>query len=146
MFAVRGGSDVPGGLSMNTVLLHQFEQSYSHSAGGGGMSTSSQEMSLAPTKNTNMLYCISGHRISSGQLPDRSVGSATAVQFAPAGGKYSRDSVDRGDEFRLEQTYLTDRSGLKISKNRLHVASAALLPLRRLLMLGADDGTVKVVC
>jgi len=130
LYSVRRASETPGGLSLNTVLLHSFEQNETSGPNSG--------------KTSNMLYCLSGHKMSAGKLPD--VKTVAAGQGSRDSGKYSKDVIDRGDEFRLDQSWFSDRSGVKIGKSRLHVASAALLPLRRLLLLGADDGSIKVVC
>ncbi len=46
----------------------------------------------------------------------------------------------------MDPVYFSDRHGSKITKQRLQISSGALLPLRRLLLLGSSDGTVKVVC
>ena len=49
------------------------------------------------------------------------------------------------DELRLSQSYFTDRKGVKIPKNKLQVTSSVLLPLRRLLLIGTDDGLVRII-
>jgi hypothetical protein len=49
------------------------------------------------------------------------------------------------DELRLSQSYFVDRKGVKLPKNKLQVTSALLLPLRRLLLVGTDDGLVRIV-
>ena len=49
------------------------------------------------------------------------------------------------DELRLSQSYFLDRKGAKIPKNKLQITSAVLLPLRRLLLVGTDDGLVRIV-
>jgi hypothetical protein len=38
-----------------------------------------------------------------------------------------------------------DRHGQKLGKGKMHIVSAALLPMRRLLLLGGLDGTIKVI-
>jgi hypothetical protein len=134
LYTVKRPSETPGGLSLNTVLLHQFEQN----------EPNSQQQTAG--KVHNMLYCFSGHKMSAGRLPDVKNSSGGQHQSSRESAKYSKDVIDRGDEYKLEQTWFTDRASAKISKSRLHVASAALLPLRRLLLLGADDGSIKVVC
>lgn len=50
-----------------------------------------------------------------------------------------------GDEVRLTRSYFTDRTQTKIGKNRLQIASAVLLPLRRILLVGAQDGSIHVM-
>ena len=87
LYSIKGTPEIVGGLSLNTVLLHQFEQSYS--AGGASLSQHSQEMSMAPTKTLNMLYCISGNRFSLGKLPD--IKTAFAASYGPNAGKFSKE-------------------------------------------------------
>jgi hypothetical protein len=41
--------------------------------------------------------------------------------------------------------YFVDRKGVKIARGKLHVTSAALLPLRKLLLLGTEDGLIRVI-
>lgn len=45
----------------------------------------------------------------------------------------------------MSQSYFVDRKGTKLPKNKLQVTSAVLLPLRRLLLVGTDDGLVRIV-
>lgn len=49
------------------------------------------------------------------------------------------------EELRLAQTYFMDRNKSKLSRNKLQVTSAVLLQLRRLLLLGTEDGLIRVV-
>jgi hypothetical protein len=46
---------------------------------------------------------------------------------------------------RLSQSYFLDRKGVKIPRSKLNVTSAVLLPLRKLLLVGTDDGLVRIV-
>ena len=46
---------------------------------------------------------------------------------------------------KLAQTYFSDRNKQKITRFKLNTSSAVLLPLRRLLLLGTEDGYIKVV-
>lgn len=48
-------------------------------------------------------------------------------------------------EIKLAQSYFSDRSKAKLSRTRMQVTSAVLLPLRRLLLLGTEDGIIRVV-
>jgi len=49
------------------------------------------------------------------------------------------------DELKLSQSYFVDRKGTKIPRNKLNVTSSVLLPLRRLLLVGTDDGLIRIV-
>jgi len=49
------------------------------------------------------------------------------------------------EELRLSQSYFLDRKGTKIPKSKLNVTSAVLLPLRKLLLVGTEDGLVRIV-
>lgn len=46
---------------------------------------------------------------------------------------------------KLSPFYLYDRNRVKITKHKLNITSAVLLPLRRLMLIGTDDGYIKVV-
>ncbi len=50
-----------------------------------------------------------------------------------------------GEDIRLAQNYFSDRKGAKLTKSKLQVTSALMLPLRRLLLIGTEDGLVRVV-
>jgi hypothetical protein len=49
------------------------------------------------------------------------------------------------EELKLNQHYFHDREGAKLSRSKIQITSAVLLPLRRLLLLGTDEGLVRVV-
>ena len=49
------------------------------------------------------------------------------------------------DEIRLAQTYFCDRNKGKLPKQKLQVTASVMLPLRRLLLLGCEDGLVRVI-
>lgn len=49
------------------------------------------------------------------------------------------------DELKLTPSYFNDRNNLKLTKNKLQIISATLLPLRRIMLLGTADGLVRVV-
>lgn len=49
------------------------------------------------------------------------------------------------EETKLNQHYFFDRKGAKLSRSKMQVSSAVLLPLRRLLLLGTEEGLVRVV-
>jgi hypothetical protein len=49
------------------------------------------------------------------------------------------------EELRLNQSYFSDRRGVKLPKNKLQVTCSVLLPLRRLMLVGTEDGLVRIV-
>jgi hypothetical protein len=49
------------------------------------------------------------------------------------------------DEIKLNLHYMYDRKGSKLSKSKMQVTSAVMLPLRRLLLLGTEDGMIRVI-
>lgn len=53
--------------------------------------------------------------------------------------------MNDGDEVKLDLAYFADRKNNKLTKQKLQVSSATLLPLRRLLLVGTEDGQVRVV-
>mgnify|MGYP006876355704 CR=1 FL=1 len=74
-------------------------------------------------RTARVLFAMSGHKI--------------AVQHVP--------SEPTKQEIKLERAYFVDRTGAKLSKNDLAVHSVALLPLRKLMLLGTEDGLVRVL-
>lgn len=164
LYSIKGLPDNTSNYSLNTILMHSFEQNFT--TGTSNMGVHSQDMSMTPTKLTNTLYCISGNKISSGKLPD--VKNNNYNNYSSTSSKYNKDviilyyllynilkyyelytyiqAIEKGDDFKLDTNYFIDRTNTKINKNKLHIASATLLPLRRIMLLGADDGTVKVIC
>lgn len=87
VYNIKGMPDSSAGLSLNTVLVHNFEQLYTGS--GGNMGYHNQKMSLFPTKTIHAMYCLAGHKVSSGQLPSKR-----------AMGYHSRPAARTGKEVR----------------------------------------------
>ena len=53
--------------------------------------------------------------------------------------------TDETEEIRLKKSYFTEKSGAVIPKQKLQIHSAVLLPLRQLMLLGAEDGLIRVI-
>ncbi len=49
------------------------------------------------------------------------------------------------DDFKLSTSYIFEGTGAKLSKQKLQINSAVLLPLRRLMLLGTEDGFIRAV-
>ena len=109
---------------------------------GDGMGGKGYGMSGGNSKPQHVLYCISGHRMYVGRLPAFDLSTRDNVHLGPAA--VAASSVEL-DELKLSQTYFADRKGQKLPKNKLQVSAATLLPLRRLLLIGTEDGLVRVV-
>lgn len=125
-------------LNTNTVMINGFEQivgiNSNLSLARGG--TSDKVVGM-PSKSKYMMYCIAGHKLYSSRLPTyESKGEAH---------RHSSMKEVESDELRLNQTYFSDRKGSKLTRQKLQVTSSVLLPLRRLMLIGTDEGLVRVV-
>jgi hypothetical protein len=49
------------------------------------------------------------------------------------------------DELKLTKSNFTDINNVKISKSKLIASSMAIMPMRRLLVIGTEDGSVRVI-
>jgi hypothetical protein len=53
---------------------------------------------------------------------------------------------DDGDNvYKLKKSGFLDKAGASIPRQKLQITSAALLPLRQLLLVGSEDGLIRVV-
>jgi hypothetical protein len=142
-------------LTPNTTIIAAFESSHA-----SNHSYLSPDLRLA--QQQHVLYGIAGHKMYGCRIKNSfdtnsfaqtsfwsSTGSPLGVnqqqQERPcySMGSY-REAIDL-DEVKLTQSYFMDRHKNKISKPKLITTSAALLPLRRLLLLGGEDGAIHVV-
>jgi hypothetical protein len=71
--------------------------------------------------------------------------SPSAAAQQQQGGSTSDGTQVVAEELKVAQTYLQDRRGIKFSRQKLQVTAACLLPLRKLLVVGTEDGLVRVV-
>lgn len=72
-------------------------------------------------KSSNVLYAVSGHKAAAAAVP--APGSA---------------------EFKVKPRNFCDPSGQKVQKKKLCARSMLLLPLRNLMVLGCEDGDLKL--
>lgn len=73
--------------------------------------------------------------------------ATTRVLYAAAGHKIAVQKIPSDNskpEIKLERSYFVDRNGVKISRQKLSVQSLVLLPLRKLMLLGTEDGLIRV--
>ncbi len=143
-----------GGSNLNYGLL-----------GGGPESFSGSNMS-----KSFAMYCAAGHKIYSTRIPTLERDSSRdKINLAPYStsperfiyynnminndnmanevSTYSSHNVSNNaaEDIKLNFSYITDRMHNKVSKTKLHTTSMALLPLRKLLLLGTADGSIRVV-
>jgi hypothetical protein len=57
----------------------------------------------------------------------------------------SKEPGQEAEEIKVTQSYFCDRNQSKLTRQKLQIKSATLLPLRRLLLLGTEDGLIRVV-
>lgn len=74
-------------------------------------------------RTARVLFALSGHKIAVHQVPNEPV----------------------QQEVKMERAYFSDRNGHKMRRNNMAAVSIALLPLRKLMLIGCDDGLVRVV-
>jgi hypothetical protein len=141
-----------GSFTASTVMVSAFDQPIvgSGGIGGGGMLDKAGGAygygggHGANSKPQHVLYCVHSHRLYVGRLPSFDVSPRDNVHLGPAAAAAGSGKEDL-DELKLSQSYFTDRKGAKLTKSKLQITSTVLLPLRRLLLIGTDDGCVRVV-
>lgn len=127
--------------SASTLMLGSFENSLGNSLSMMSRGSAQDKGIGLTSKPQYVLYCISGHKMYAGRLPTYDLSTRDNIHV---GASNNRENGDF-DELRLSQTYFADRKGNKLSRSKLTVTSAALLPLRRLLLIGTEDGLVRIV-
>ena len=93
----------------------------------------------------SVFYCANANKIYTAKLPKfdttkRDIGLNLA----------SNSNRDYGqntemDEIKLSKNNFTDINNVKISKSKLIASSMAVMPMRRLLVIGTEDGSVRVI-
>lgn len=112
------------GMNSQTVILQQFDLTNddSNAFNINSSDDNSNDLSYRQPKNErSVLYAASGHKAASASIPDSG-----------------------SDEISVEPRKFRDINGNKISKKSMCIQSMLLLPLRQLVLLGSDNGHVKV--
>jgi len=155
----------------NNVFIHAYGgSSFNYGLLGGGqesfISGSNMSKSFA-------LYCAAGHKVFTTRIPTLERDSSRdKINLAPYSSSPDRfiyynniinndnmagdtsafmlnnsynASTNTAEEIKLNFSYITDRTHNKVSKTKLHTTSMALLPLRKLLLLGTVDGSIRVI-
>ena len=119
--AIRWLPESSAGISSSNVYIHHYEEScgfsYHHR----------KDLNQAPRQNP-ILYCFAGHKAGIGRLSSK-----------------AHIQTSSGSELKLDTGYFTDRQGVKLGKKDLQITAGLILPLRRILLLGTDDGSVRTV-
>jgi hypothetical protein len=113
-------------ITTNTVLFHNFDQSSRLMRRANHINDY-----LANPAPLSVLYCFSGHKLLTEKFPKPS--------------ELSNFSMETNEEMRLNKFYFTDKHKSKLTRFHLQVSSVAMLPMRRLLLLGTEDGLVRVI-
>lgn len=92
----------------------------------------------------SVFYCVNGNKIYTAKLPkfeplSRDIG----LNLAPTRDRDNGQSTDF-DEIKLTKNNFTENN-VKISKSKMITTSMAIMPMRRLLVLGTDDGSVRLI-
>ncbi len=129
IYQIKGLPDCSSPMTSNSIILNNFEP-----VGNNGVY---QDL-VNSSKPVHVLYCMAGHKISAGTIPS----------FIPQDRINLASSTKEGSEtdvMRLTRSYFNDRTENKFTKNRLQITSACLLPMRRLMILGTQDGVIRVI-
>ena len=128
----------------NTSLLCSFDQPKDRAARNS--ITVPQNIFDDSTNNAlSVFYCVNSNKIYTAKLPrfdhlQRDVG----LNLVSMNNKDNGVSAD-ADENKLTKNNFTDINNVKIPKNKLTATSMAIMPMRRLLVLGTEDGSVRVI-
>ena len=146
IYQVRNLPDCSAIMNTNTILMHRFEEPQSvvvsGDGGGGGQ------------RHVPMLYCLAGHKLSIGDLHKRGSPGESAHHHHTHNTlnhhhnlhKRGVSGTKEGDQdVRLTRSYVHDCNDVKLNKSRMHISSACLLPLRRMLLVGTTDGLIRAV-
>ena len=126
--SVRGLPDAGGPLTANTVFAHDFEE---HNA----FSYHHHEHASHRQRSNLVLYAFSGHKHT----------IARVLSSQQSSGAKSRYDGATSMEMTLSPTHFRNRYDTKLNRKDIHVSASCLLPLRRILLLGDEDGTLKTV-
>lgn len=99
------------------------------------------QVSVQAFADTNVLYIASGAKVFTARLPfERDATSSSSVLRATR-----VDAWPLMEPSSMALSLATMSSGSKLSKSKVSAQSMCVLPLRRLLVLGSDDGFLKCV-
>ena len=139
LFEINGSAE---NITTSTSLIGLFDQQDSNS----------QSQSFIPgsyyNKSDCRLYCFSGHKMYTSPIPvtARSRERSSESYFLKSE-KFSleSDTVSDFEELKLTSHYVFDEANNKIKQPKMIISSAVLLPLRKLLLLGTEDGLIRSV-
>jgi len=129
VYQVKGLPDCSAVMNANSIYMQTFDDPNS--------TVNSYQDVGSGQKKVNVLYCLAGHKICAGEVNttgSRELRSTSGV----------KEAIDPPD-IRLSKSFFNDIYHSKLTKQRMQISSACMLPLRRLLLLGTSDGLVRVV-
>ena len=129
------------GLTSNSTILGAYDESYRRS---------DRRLSYVGAASKSgldyVLYTFSGHKVLSTPIP--TAGCSDERRFFKEGDVIKCHPTERGEdpsELKCSSQYVYDEKGNKLGKSKLSITSGAMLPLRRVLLLGTEDGLIRAI-
>lgn len=122
LYSLKGLPECSTPINHNSILISSFEDP------SKGVSQNFNRDIGDSSRQVQVVYCLAGHKASAGRL--------TRVDCTEKASE---------SEVRLEKSSFHDSSMNKLGKSRLHICSAAMLPLRRLMLVGTNDGLIRTI-
>ena len=137
-YEIRGSME---GLTSNSTILGAYDESYRRL---------DRRLSYvgATTKSSldYALYTFCGHKVLSTPVP--TIGCSDERRYFKDGDVIKCQPTAHGEEpseLKYSSQYIFDDKGNKLSKSKLSITSGVMLPLRRLLLIGTEDGLIRAV-
>ena len=93
------------------------------------------------------MYAFAGHKIYSTPIPVEGCSDERLYSIENDNTiKYnSRREGEEPNEVKFTHQYLFDEKDNKLSKSKLNITSATMLPMRRMLLVGTEEGIIRTV-
>jgi hypothetical protein len=127
----------------NTSLLSSFDQPKDR-ATRSSISVPQNIFDDSANNALSVFYCVNTNKIYTAKLPKFEYQRDVGLNLVSVNNKDNGVNTD-ADELKLTKSNFTDINNVKIPKNKLTATSMAIMPMRRLLVLGTEDGSVRVI-
>ena len=139
IYEIKGPFD---GITASNCVLGTYDESTRYS--------SDARLSYATCHNMDSLdyimYAFSGHKVYSAPIPVQGCSDERLYSYENDTVKYnSGKEGEESNELKFTHQYLFDERNNKLSKSKLNITSAAMLPLRRMLIVGTEEGIIRTV-
>jgi hypothetical protein len=135
---IKGIPDVAGAsINPSNILFNSFEESSPfHYA---------RQDTGSPNYSISVFNCFVGHKSSSGIISSGNSSPRDGINLLGAERAGSEAGEGAISEIKLNSAYFYDQFQNRLVRQKLQIASALLLPLRRILLLGTEEGSLKCV-